>query len=46
MPAARLGLGYASGVKRLVDLVGPAVAKDMFFTARRFGAAEALPWAW
>ncbi len=43
IPAARLGLGYAfAGVKTLVDLVGPAVASDIFFTARRLGAAEAL----
>ncbi len=43
IPAARLGLGYAfAGVKTLVDLVGPAVASDIFFTARRLCAAEAL----
>jgi len=43
IPAARLGLGYhESGLRALVDLVGPAVAKEIFFTARRFRADEAL----
>ena len=43
MPAAKLGLGYRwSGVKKLVDLVGPAYAKEIFYTARQFSAAEAL----
>ncbi len=43
IPAARLGLGYrASALKNLVDLVGPGPAKDLFFTARRIDAAEAL----
>jgi enoyl-CoA hydratase/carnithine racemase len=42
IPAARLGLGYRwGGVKKLVDLVGPAYAKEIFFTARHFTAAEA-----
>jgi enoyl-CoA hydratase len=42
IPAARLGLGYRySALKNLVDLVGPAVAKDLFFTARRIDAHEA-----
>jgi enoyl-CoA hydratase len=42
VPAAKLGLGYAfPGVKRLVDLVGPAFAKEIFFTARQFTAEEA-----
>lgn len=42
VPAARLGLGYRwSGIKKLVDLVGPAYAKEIFFTARHFSAAEA-----
>jgi len=42
IPAAKLGLGYAfPGVKRLVDLVGPAFAKEIFFTARQFNAEEA-----
>jgi enoyl-CoA hydratase len=43
VPAARLGLGYRwAGVKKLVDLVGPSFAKEIFFTARHFSAAEAL----
>jgi len=43
IPAARLGLGYdAPGVKQLMDLVGPAHTKEIFFTARHFTAAEAL----
>ncbi|MFI4987073.1 MAG: enoyl-CoA hydratase [Alphaproteobacteria bacterium] len=43
VPAARLGLGYRwGGVKKLVDLVGPAYAKEIFYTARQFSAAEAL----
>lgn len=43
VPAAKLGLGYRwSGVKKLVDLVGPAYAKEIFYTARQFSAAEAL----
>ena len=42
VPAARLGLGYrAAGLKNLIDLVGPAYAKEIFFTARHFSAAEA-----
>jgi enoyl-CoA hydratase len=42
IPAARLGLGYRwAGVKKLVDLVGPAYAKEIFYTARQFAAAEA-----
>jgi enoyl-CoA hydratase len=43
IPAARLGLGYAyGGIKRLVDLVGPSFAKEIFYTARQFTADEAL----
>jgi enoyl-CoA hydratase/carnithine racemase len=43
VPAAKLGLGYRYvGVKRLVDLVGPSFAKEIFFTGRHFDAAEAL----
>ena len=37
IPAARLGLGYAyAGLKRLVDIVGPAYAAEIFATARRY----------
>ena len=43
IPAARLGLGYnAAGLEMLVNIVGYAAAKEIFFTARRFTAAEAL----
>jgi enoyl-CoA hydratase/carnithine racemase len=43
IPAARLGLGYnAAGLDMLVRVVGYAAAKEIFFTARRFDAAEAL----
>jgi enoyl-CoA hydratase len=39
VPAARLGLGYeAKGVRKLMDVVGPAFAKEIFFTARQFTA--------
>lgn len=42
VPAARLGLGYKwDGVHRLVNLVGPSYAKEIFFTARQFSAGEA-----
>ena len=42
IPAARLGLGYGlARAQPLVDLVGPAFAKEMFFTARQFDAREA-----
>jgi enoyl-CoA hydratase len=43
VPAAKLGLGYAyPGIKRLVDVVGPSFAKEIFYTARQFDATEAL----
>ena len=43
VPAARLGLGYrAAGLKTLMALVGPANAKEIFFTARHFSSQEAL----
>ena len=43
IPAARLGLGYhASGIQALVALVGPSTAKEIFYTARRYSAEEAL----
>lgn len=42
VPAAKLGLGYPlDGIRRLVDLVGPSFAKEIFFTARRWTAEEA-----
>ncbi|MSO77524.1 MAG: enoyl-CoA hydratase [Alphaproteobacteria bacterium] len=43
VPAAKLGLGYAfEGIRHLMQLVGPAYAQEIFFTARQFTAAEAL----
>lgn len=43
VPAARLGVGYfMSGVETLGRLVGYSSAKEIFFTGRRFDAAEAL----
>lgn len=43
VPAALRGIAYApAGLKTLVDLVGPSVAKDIMFSARRLKADEAL----
>ena len=43
MPAARLGLGYNfTGISRFVQLLGAANTSDIFFSARKFGAADAL----
>jgi enoyl-CoA hydratase/carnithine racemase len=43
VPASRLGLGYPlSAAQYLVRLLGPARAKELFFTAKRFDAAGAL----
>ena len=43
IPAAKLGLGYRlEGLKHLIDVVGPAAAMEILFTARQFDAAEAL----
>jgi enoyl-CoA hydratase/carnithine racemase len=43
VPAAKLGLGYEfGGVRKLVEVVGPAYAKEIFYTARQFSAEEAL----
>ena len=43
IPAARLGIIYgADGVSQLVDLVGPAYAKDILFSARTIDDREAL----
>jgi enoyl-CoA hydratase/carnithine racemase len=43
IPAARLGLGYsAAGLEMLVHTVGLTAAKEIFFTARRFKANDAL----
>lgn len=43
VPAAKLGLGYPPrGMATLLSLVGPARAKELFYTARRYQAREAL----
>jgi enoyl-CoA hydratase/carnithine racemase len=44
VPAARLGLGYHyRGMEKLMQLVGPAYTKEIFFTARTdFSAQDAL----
>ncbi|HXW39587.1 MAG TPA: enoyl-CoA hydratase [Xanthobacteraceae bacterium] len=43
VPAAKLGVGYGyTGLKRLVDIVGPSFAKEIFYTARQFDAKEAV----
>ncbi len=43
MPAARLGLGYSpAGVRRFMNVLGAANTVDIFFTARKFDAGEAL----
>jgi len=42
IPAARLSIAYApDAVKRLIDLVGPAHARMILYTAKRIDAAEA-----
>ena len=42
IPAAKLGLGYSYfHIRKLVNLVGPSAAKEIFYTARRFSADEA-----
>ncbi len=43
IPAAKLGLGYGhDGVKKLLEAVGPAAAKEIFYTARQFSGAQAV----
>lgn len=45
IPAAKLGIGYgAPGIEQLVQLVGPSVAKEIFFSAKLYDAATALRW--
>ncbi|NOJ92662.1 enoyl-CoA hydratase/isomerase family protein [Corallococcus coralloides] len=45
MPPARLGIVYSpEGLARAVRLVGLSRAKQLFLTARRLPAAEALAW--
>ena len=43
MPAGRLGLGYKpEGVNRFLSLIGVQNTYDIFFSARVFGADDAL----
>jgi enoyl-CoA hydratase/carnithine racemase len=43
IPAARLGVGYGHpGLRRLIEVVGPSFAMEIFFTARQFSGEEAL----
>lgn len=43
IPAGRLGLGYSAALhESLVAAVGMPAAKEIFFTARRFSARDAL----
>lgn len=43
IPPAKLGLGYGyENVQRLATELGPAVAREMLFTARVYEASEAL----
>jgi enoyl-CoA hydratase/carnithine racemase len=43
VPAALRGVAYApSGLKQLVDVVGPSVAKDIMFSGRKLKSDEAL----
>ena len=43
MPAARLGLGYNfTGIQRFAQLLGQANTADIFFSARKFDAADAF----
>lgn len=45
LPPAKLGIGYsAHGIGRLVDLVGPAVAREIIYTGELFDADTALRW--
>jgi enoyl-CoA hydratase/carnithine racemase len=43
MPAARLGLGYNfPGLRRFMNVIGGANTADIFYSARKFDAADAL----
>lgn len=43
IPAGKLGLGYSyDGVAKLIDLIGPANAAEMFMTGQMFDASRAL----
>lgn len=43
IPASRIGLGYPiEEVKTLVEILGPAAAKEVFFTAKNYDAGQAV----
>jgi enoyl-CoA hydratase/carnithine racemase len=43
IPAAKLSIGYgAKGIRQLMDLVGPSMAKEILYTAKQYTAEEAL----
>lgn len=45
LPPAKLGIGYSTdGIAKLVDLLGPAVTKEIVYTAELYDAATALRW--
>jgi enoyl-CoA hydratase/carnithine racemase len=45
MPPARLGLVYShTGLRKFLDALGAPRTRELFFTARNVGAAEALRW--
>jgi len=45
IPAAKLGIGYPpSGIAQLVNVVGPAIAQEVLFSAKLFDAEHALRW--
>jgi enoyl-CoA hydratase/carnithine racemase len=45
MPPARLGLVYShTGLRRFLDLIGPAHTRELFFTGRTIDARRALGW--
>lgn len=42
MPPAKLGIVYRwRGIMKLIDVVGPAYAREIFLTGRAYGAAQA-----
>lgn len=45
MPPAKLGLVYShTGIRRFIDVIGAARARELFLVGRRISAATALDW--
>lgn len=45
LPPAKLGIGYdPDGIRQLVDLVGPSVAKELIYTGELHSAERCLRW--